>query len=493
MTWTHPGSPVSLGLGLMSYSSKVQWRASSGEVKQLCVGSYRGICSCDRMRTLFIFVLAILAGTVVAARSQTTNLQAPSMSTAVSASASNPAPPPAAPAKKSAAELEKLAEPIALYPDPLIAVILPAAAYPLEIVQAARFVKDTNNIAKLDTQPWDDNVKAVAKFPELIAKMDADLPWTIDLGTAFVNQPKELMDAIQNLRSKAQKAGNLKSTEQQIVTVTNIVVQQTNVTEVVSAPTEIIQIAPANPAVIYVPSYPPSIYYPWYPYYPYAAPLVSFGVGFAAGAFWGAAWNNHCNWGRGCVDIDSNVNVNRDVNRNVDRNRSADRGRAGDRGSNIGDRGGRGGGRQAWQPNQNRMQQSGANRANREARGWSSSQTRAALGNTGARPSTGTVGSRPNTGAGSRPSASAGSRGSAGSGISSPRPTGRSTTGAHPSTSPSTSRGSSYSGRSSSGGNSAFNRSSGGSGARSSSYRGSSSRGGGGGGGGRRGGGGGRR
>jgi len=60
--------------------------------------------------------------------------------------------------------------PIALHPDPLISIILPAAVYPVELVMAARFVKDTNNIAKLDTQPWDENVKAVARFPELIAK-----------------------------------------------------------------------------------------------------------------------------------------------------------------------------------------------------------------------------------------------------------------------------------------------------------------------------------
>jgi hypothetical protein len=126
------------------------------------------------MRTLLIFAFATMAGMVIA-RSQTTNAVAPTSPT-FSAPAVNPSPPPSAPPKKSAAELEKLAEPIALHPDPLIAVILPAAAYPLEIVQAARFVKDTNNIAKLDSQPWDDNVKAVARFPEVIGKMDADLP-----------------------------------------------------------------------------------------------------------------------------------------------------------------------------------------------------------------------------------------------------------------------------------------------------------------------------
>src|SRR5439155_5909251 len=136
---------------------------------------------------------------------------APAPTASASSAAPNPSPPPAAPAKKSAAELQKIVEPIALHPDPLIAMILPASAYPLEIVQAARFVKDTNNIPKVDDQPWDDNVKAVAKFPQLIAMMDADLPWTVKLGDAFLDQPKELMDTIQSLRGKAQKAGTLQS------------------------------------------------------------------------------------------------------------------------------------------------------------------------------------------------------------------------------------------------------------------------------------------
>lgn len=89
-----------------------------------------------------------------------------SQGSSASAPAATPVPPPSAPAKLSAAELEKLAMPIALHPDPLVSIILPAAAYPLEIVQAARFVKDTNNVAKVDQQPWDENVKAgVPKGP----------------------------------------------------------------------------------------------------------------------------------------------------------------------------------------------------------------------------------------------------------------------------------------------------------------------------------------
>lgn len=123
------------------------------------------------------------------------------------------APPPAAPAQRSASDLEKLVQPIALHPDPLIAIILPASVYPVEIVQAARFVKDTNSIPHVDQQPWDENVKAVAKFPALVAKLDADLAWTTQLGLAFLDQRKELMDAIQSLRATAQKAGTLEQKE----------------------------------------------------------------------------------------------------------------------------------------------------------------------------------------------------------------------------------------------------------------------------------------
>src|SRR5580765_2400147 len=134
------------------------------------------------MKASLILALAVLVGSSTA-RGQATNSAAP----VASRPAPDPSPPPSAPAKMSAAELQKLVEPIALHPDPLIAMILPAAAYPLEIVQAARFVKDTNNISKLAEQPWDENVKGIAKFPQLVAQMDADLVWTINLGQAFVD------------------------------------------------------------------------------------------------------------------------------------------------------------------------------------------------------------------------------------------------------------------------------------------------------------------
>lgn len=332
---------------------------------------------------------------------------------AASSAAAPAAAPPAAPPQRSAAELERLASPIALHPDPLIAIILPAAVYPLEIVQAARFVKNTNNIPKLDQQSWDANVKAVAKFPDLIAKLDADLAWTVDLGVAFVEQPKELMDMIQQLRGKAQKAGTLQTTPQQVVTVTNVVVLQTNVTQVVTVTNQIVQVQPANPEIIYVPTYPPTVYYPppGYVYNPWA-PLVSFGVAVGIGAIIA----NNCDWHGGAIwvggggaiwvggggygDVDIDVDID---NINIDRGDRGDRGdrvdpRTGDRSRSPSAT------QQKWQPDQNRLRTSGApaTAQTREARGWGSASTQPAQ-RPGSAPSVARPTATPATGA--RPTA----------------------------------------------------------------------------------------
>jgi uncharacterized membrane protein YgcG len=285
------------------------------------------------------------------------------------------APPPSAPAERSAADLEKLVAPIALYPDSLIATILPAAAYPLEIVQAARFVADTNNLANLDAQPWDENVKAVAAVPAAIQKLNDDLPWTISLGEAFIAQPKEMMDTIQNLRAKAQSLGTLKTTPQQVVIVTNYVVVQTNLTQVVMVTNQVVQIQPANPQVIYVPAYDPwYVYYPPPVYYVGPPPVVTFAVGVTVGLIIA----NNCDWHGGGIyvghhgavvwggggyhhsdvdiDINRNVNINHNTINNV--NRPA----------------------QKWQPDQSRLRTSGspgalASARSLESRGWSSQAT----------------------------------------------------------------------------------------------------------------------
>jgi hypothetical protein len=409
--------------------------------------------------------------------------------TAPAQPAAEPAPPPAAPPKRSAADLEKLVAPIALYPDPLIATVLPASVYPLEIAQAARFVADTNNLAKLDEQPWDENVRAVARIPEVIKKMNDDLTWTIDLGEAFLAQDKDVMDAIQSMRGKAQKAGTLRTSEQQVVVVTNTIVETTVEQQVVMVTNTIVQIQPSNPQVIYVPTYNPyTVYYPppGYVYNPYA-PLVGFGVGLTVGLIIG----NNCDWYHGgCYHSDVDINIDRNVDRNVDRNR--DRGQAGTRPSTTG-------GQKKWQPDQSRLSKSGAPTAansarTAEARGWNSGGARPSTqpgaatrpapstGANAARPSTGNAAARPSTGAGTaRPSTGT---------TPANRPAASPNT-SRPSASPSPSqpRSSAPASRPSSSG-SAFGGTSSGAGASASSSRGAASRGGGGGG---RSGGGGRR
>jgi hypothetical protein len=247
-----------------------------------------------------------------------------------------------------AEELEQIVAPIALYPDPLVAQIFMASTYPLEVIQAARFakanpkLKDAALNEELKKQNWDDSVKSLVSFPQVLEMMDNQLEWMQKLGDAVLAQQKETMDAIQRLRAKAQMAGNLKSTEQQKVIVEPIESQPQQQT--------VIRIEPANPDVIYVPTYNPTVVYggwpypaypPYYyypPYYPVgyfaATAAISFGVGMLVG---GAIWGG-CNWGGGNIDIDVNRqnNFNRNVNRGDRVNpRNTDRGSGarGDRGS----------------------------------------------------------------------------------------------------------------------------------------------------------------
>ncbi|MFM1770015.1 MAG: hypothetical protein RJA22_2544 [Verrucomicrobiota bacterium] len=201
------------------------------------------------------------------------------------------APPPAASPQRSAADLETLAAPIALYPDPLIASVVTAAAYPLEIVQAARFVANTNNLPRLDEQPWDNNVKTVARLPEVIRRMNEDLDWTIALGQAFLQQPLDLMNAMQALRARAQSNGVLRSTPQQTVSTTNAIVARSFEGQTLYVTNTVIQIQPASTEILYVPVYNPALFY--YDYYPPGVAWVTFGVGWWFGPSW---WWGHCDW-----------------------------------------------------------------------------------------------------------------------------------------------------------------------------------------------------
>jgi len=163
-------------------------------------------------------------------------------------------------------ELDDLLAPVALYPDPLIAQILPAATFTDQIDEAARYVRQYGKLARIDDQPWDVSVKAVAHYPDVLFMMDQKNDWTVSLGQAYLDQPQDVMDSIQALRADAQSQGNLVSTPQQ---------------QVLVEPGDI-RIVPATPDYIYVPTYDPQVVYlepaPSYGF-------ITFGVGFTIGAW----------------------------------------------------------------------------------------------------------------------------------------------------------------------------------------------------------------
>jgi hypothetical protein len=232
----------------------------------------------------------------------------------------------------SADELDELVGPIALYPDDLVAIVLPASTYPLQIVQAARLLEDRKRDSGLEPEEdWDDSVVALLNYPEVVEMMNDDLDWTYDLGTAVLNQRADVLNAVQEFRDRAYAAGNLRTDDRQTV----------------ARDDGEITIKPADPQVIYVPYYEPErvvIYqtvpvyhyfprrYPVY-YYPYPAGYV-----FDTGFFWGVrswysigwhshhvhvydwAYRNHPYYGWNYYDpwYTRNVYVNINVNRNRD-------------------------------------------------------------------------------------------------------------------------------------------------------------------------------
>jgi hypothetical protein len=212
-------------------------------------------------------------------------------------------------------ELDQILAPIALYPDSLLAQILMASTYPIEVVQADRWVKANRNLPPdalndvLDRQSWDPSVKALVPFPNIISMMSERIDWTQSVGDAFLAQEADVMDSVQRLRAKAYAAGNLQSNQQLAV----------------SRQGAIIVIEPVNPQVVYVPVYNPTVVYGswWYPAYPpvviypyppgavIAAGIVAFGVGIAVASAWNHGWGRW-DWGHRNVY----VNVNRTVNIN---------------------------------------------------------------------------------------------------------------------------------------------------------------------------------
>jgi hypothetical protein len=234
-------------------------------------------------------------------------------------------------------ELEQIVAPIALYPDSLLAQVMMASTYPLEVVEAARWAKANPGLKDkalddaLQSQTWDASVKSLVAFPQVLTMMNDELAWTQKLGDAFLAQQSDVMYAVQALRTKAKAQGNLESGEQQRVIVEQAPPGEAQVIRIESASPQVIYVPTYNPTVVYgswpYPSYPPYSYYP--PGYTAAASVLSFGVGMAVGAalwggyHWGGGYGHGYGHGYGGdVDIDVNRynNYNNNVTRNYDRN-----------------------------------------------------------------------------------------------------------------------------------------------------------------------------
>jgi hypothetical protein len=286
-------------------------------------------------------------------------------------------------------ELDQLVAPIALYPDPLLAQVLIASAYPLDIVQAERWLQSHKNLkgeqlkAAIAKEDWDDSIKSLAATPDVLAMMSEKLDWTEKLGDAVVNQQPDVMDAIQRLRAKAQANNKLTSTKQQTVTVSQ------------PGGRQVIAIEPTDPDTVYVPYYDPAVVYGDWPYpdyppyywppppyigYGLLAAGLAFGAGYALGSWWsGGYWGGNINWSGG----GNNINITPPGNRPA---------------HPIA------GGGNRWQPRVDHRQNAG-NRVQREFRGNRGQQVLNPGGKPGAKPGV-KPGNRPgggNLGQGNRP------------------------------------------------------------------------------------------
>ena len=216
-------------------------------------------------------ILALLVLMPFAVMAQTSEPSPPAASPATSAPSVTPA--PATPATEQnllkPEELDALVAPIALYPDALLAVVLMASSYPLEVVQAERWISSEQEAqgrsaeGRGDKQPWDDSVKSLVATPSVLSMMSSKLDWTEKLGDAVLAQQSDVMDAIQRLRSKAVANNKLTSTK------------QLNVTVKKEQEKQVVVIEPTSPDTLYVPYYDPSVVYGGWPYPDYPPAYIS--------------------------------------------------------------------------------------------------------------------------------------------------------------------------------------------------------------------------
>ena len=243
----------------------------------------------------------------------------------------------------TADQLYQMVAPIALFPDKLVAQVLAGSTYPDQITAAQNLLTQNPNLkgdllqAAVEPQSWDPSVKGLVLFPSVLSQMAQNIQWTTALGEEYVNDPTDVLNAIQVMRQRAQSQGNLRSSAQQQISVQPVQqVQQSEQAsgevvsssappvysgpDVVPPPTQIIQIEPAQPDAVYVPAYNPQTIYggdmPVYPSYEYVQPTyttgevvtvgaIAFGAAIVVGALLdhhggGGGWHSWgMNWGGG--------------------------------------------------------------------------------------------------------------------------------------------------------------------------------------------------
>ncbi|GAC1326293.1 MAG: hypothetical protein NVS3B11_23150 [Collimonas sp.] len=253
-------------------------------------------------------------------------------------SASAPQVPQAAPAyvPPTADQLYQLVGPIALFPDKLVAQVLAASSYPDQVTAADNWLAQNRNLKgsrlqdAANQQPWDVSVKGLTQFPSVLDQMARNIPWTAALGDAYVNDPVDVMNAIQVMRQRAASSGNLKNTRQLRIAVRPRAetapaygyaqapgeLRVYDGPEMIPPPPETIVIEPAEPDVVYVPAYNPGVVYgeplPVYPGYFYEPPpvyyppgeivtagVLTFGLGIVVGSV-----ITHHDWGWNSWDVD---------------------------------------------------------------------------------------------------------------------------------------------------------------------------------------------
>jgi hypothetical protein len=216
----------------------------------------------------------------------------------VAAAPQNP-PPAAAPepgAAVSPQQLDDLVAPIALYPDPLLGQVLAASTYPLEVAEAAQWLRDhpkwkpSKLMDEAKKQKWDPSVQGLVAFPQVLQYLTENTNWTTQLGNAFLAEQADVMKAVQRMRTQAEAKGTLRTTPQETVSTQNQNGQQA------------ITIEPANPDQWYVPEYNPA--YVWGPpvyglYPPLLYPEIGLGLGWYPGIDIGLYFGGWGGWGWG--------------------------------------------------------------------------------------------------------------------------------------------------------------------------------------------------